>query len=62
MGDIIEAGAFTRLDLAIFIFHTSTEKNLRDGLADKSMISTLVNQIDHQAVHYRAKTSFRVAT
>jgi len=60
--DLKEIGAFTRQDLAIPVFHTSTGKDLRDGSGDESIISELVNMITQQPVHWEAATVFPGAT
>jgi len=60
--DLKEIGAFTRRDLAIPVFHTSTGQDLRDGPGDESIISELVNMITQQPVHWETATVFPRAT
>ncbi|PUU81782.1 fatty acid synthase beta subunit dehydratase [Tuber borchii] len=60
--DLKEIEAFTRQDLAIPVFHTSTGQDLRDGSGDESIISELVNMITQQPVHWEAATVFPGAT
>ena len=57
-----EIEAFTRQDLAIPVFHTSTGQDLRDGSGDESIIFELVNMTTQQPVHWEAATVFPGAT
>ena len=52
LDDLKEIEAFTRQDLVIPIFYTSTGPDLRDVLGDESMTSELVNMITQQPVNW----------
>ena len=62
LDDLKEIEAFTRQDLVIPIFYTSTDPDLYDVLGDESMISELVDMITQLPVHWEAARVFPRAT